>query len=98
VRSYVFPRLENNDSLYDFAPFRIGYSEDRHFAHRRMCVNHGLDFAGINILAARDDHVLQAIQDEEIPVCILITNVAGSEKAVPEREFSLFRLVPITAH
>src|SRR6267142_1509805 len=31
-----FSRLENNDSLYDFAPFRIRYSENRRFAHGWM--------------------------------------------------------------
>src|SRR4029077_13353363 len=97
-RSERFPRLENNDSLYDFTPLRIGYSENRHFAHGRMRVNHGLDFAGINILAAGDDHVFQAIENVEVPVGVLIPNVARSEEAVPEREFSFFRLVPITAH
>src|SRR6478609_1889510 len=63
-----------------------------------MRVNDGFDFAGINILAAGDDHVLQAIKNVEVSVCVLISNVARSEEAVPEREFSFFRLVPITAH
>jgi hypothetical protein len=35
-RGECFPRLENNDSLYDFTPFRIGYSENRHFAKRTL--------------------------------------------------------------
>ena len=82
----VFPGLRTTQPLR-FRPFRIGYSKDRHFAHRRMCVNHGLDFAGINILAARDDHVLQAIENVKVPVGVLITNVAGSKK--PFRNASL---------
>ena len=36
ISSECFARLENNDSLYDFAPFRIGYSENRHFAKRTL--------------------------------------------------------------
>src|SRR5881396_2245313 len=63
-----------------------------------MRVNDGFDFAGINVFSAGDDHVLQAIPNVEVSVCVLIPNVARSEKAVPEREFSFFRLVPITAH
>src|SRR6267154_6815843 len=63
-----------------------------------MRVNHGLDFSRINVFSAGDDHVLQAIKNVEVPVGVLITNIAGSKKAVPEREFSFFRLVPITAH
>src|SRR2546423_15537745 len=86
------PRLYNITSFWRVCP------ESRHFAHGWMRVNHGLDFAGINILAARDDHVFQAIENVEIPVGVLIPNVAGSEKAVPERELSFFRLVLVTAH
>src|SRR6266542_3089707 len=63
-----------------------------------MRVNDGFDFSRVNVCSAGDDHVFQAIENVEVPVRVLITNVAGSEKAVPEREFSFFRLVPITAH
>src|SRR5213594_3161236 len=63
-----------------------------------MRVNDGFDFAGINVFSAGDDHVLQAIKNVEVSVCVLIPNVARSEEAVPEREFSFLRLVPITAH
>src|SRR6266480_2825286 len=63
-----------------------------------MRVNDSFDFSRINIFAAGDDHVLQPIKNVEVSVCVLIPNVARSEKAVSEREFSFFRLVPITAH
>src|SRR5207247_7584640 len=76
----------------------IRYSKDCYFAHRWVSVNHGLDFAGVNVLPAGDDHVLQAIENVEVSVSVPIPNVARSEEAVPEREFSFFRLVPITAH
>src|SRR5438876_11628721 len=63
-----------------------------------MRVNDSFDFSRINIFAAGDDHVLQPIKNVEVSVCVLISNVARSEEAVSEREFSFFRLVPITAH
>src|SRR5712691_4494074 len=63
-----------------------------------MRVNDGFDFAGINVFSAGDDHILQAVPNVEVSVCVLIPNVACSEEAVPECEFSFFRLVPITAH
>src|SRR5437773_11395523 len=63
-----------------------------------MRVNDGFDFAGINVFSAGDDHVLQAIKNVEVSVCVLIANVARSEEAVSEGAFSFFRLVPITAH
>src|SRR6476660_9276783 len=97
-RSKSLPRLEDNDGLYDFTPLRIGYSEHRNFTNCRMSVNDRFDFAGINVLAARYNHVLQAIENEEVSLCVLITNVAGPKEAVSKREFSFVRIVPITAH
>jgi hypothetical protein len=35
-RSKSFSRLENNDSLYDFTPLRIGYPKNRYFAKRTL--------------------------------------------------------------
>src|SRR5437773_361634 len=93
-----FSGLEDHNGLDDFAPLWIRDSENRHFADRWMRVNHGLDFAGVNVFSAGDDHVLQAIPNVEVSVCVLIPNVARSEEAVSEREFSFFRIVPITAH
>src|SRR6266705_1019949 len=90
--------LEDNNGLAHFAPLGIRYSENRHFAHRWMRVNHGLDFAGVNVLPAGDDHVLQTIENVVVSVCVLIADIAGAKESVPEREFSFFRLVPITAH
>src|SRR5437870_8736925 len=63
-----------------------------------MRVNDGFDFSGVNVFSAGDNHVLQAIQNVKVSVCVLIPNVARSEEAVSECEFSFFRLVPITAH
>src|SRR4029077_11936334 len=97
-RSECFPRLENNDSLYDFTPLRIGYSDNRHFAHGRMRVNYGFAFAGVNVFSAGDDHVFQAIENVEVSLCVLITNVARSKESVPERQFGFLRVVPVTAH
>src|SRR5207247_5789760 len=71
---------------------------DCYFPNRRMRVNDGFDFSRVNVFSAGDDHVLQAIKNVEVSVYVLIPNVARSEEAVPEREFSFFRLVPITAH
>src|SRR5207248_4498385 len=85
-------------SHHELAPFWIRYSKDCYFANRRMCVNDGFDFSRVNVFSAGDDHILQAIKNVEVSVCVLITNVARSEEAVSEREFSFFRLVPITAH
>src|SRR5690242_10245515 len=50
----------------DLAPFCIWYSNDSGFGDRFDLVNYILNLSGINVLAARDVHVLPAIHDIEI--------------------------------
>src|SRR6266487_368717 len=93
-----FSGLEDNNGFHDFAPLWIRYSENRHFAHRWMRVNQGLDFAGVNVLPAGDDHVLQTIENVVVSVCVLIADIAGAKEAVPECTLCLARVVPIATH
>src|SRR6201990_1327144 len=94
----MFSRFQHNISHYELAPFWIRYPKDCYFANRRMGVDDGFDFSRVNIFSAGDDHVLQAIPNVEVSVCVLIPNVARSEEAVPERKGSFLRIIPITAH
>src|ERR1041385_9287999 len=63
-----------------------------------MLVNDRFNLTRINIFTARDDHVFQAIQDEEETRTILIANVSGAKRSVTERPRGLFPVVPIAAH
>src|SRR4051812_48482189 len=78
--------LEDNTSLHSFAPLRIRHPENRDLKHRRMRVDDGFDFAGINILAAGNDHVLHAIENVEEAVCILIADVSRPKHSISESE------------
>src|SRR5437868_3858225 len=98
ISSKSLPRLENNAGFHDFPPLWIRYSKDCDFAHGWMRVNHGFDFAGVNVLPAGDDHVLQTIENVEISVGILIADIAGTKEAVPECTLCLARVVPIATH
>ena len=63
-----------------------------------MVEDDGFDFGAIDVFAARDDHVLQPIQDKEIPVCVLIADVSGTKEASPEGGRRILRIVPVAAH
>src|SRR5258708_18176359 len=91
-------RLQHYASYHDFTPLRTGYSEDCRFADCRMLVNDRLDFTGVNIFATGDNHVLQAVQDVEIAVRILIAKVACAKKPISECARGFVRIVPIAAH
>ena len=49
-----------------------------------MPPQHLLDLDGIDVLAAADDHVLQAVDDEECAVVAHAADVAGAEPAIDE--------------
>src|SRR5438477_5284950 len=63
-----------------------------------MRVNHSLDFAGVNVFSAGNDHVLQTIENVEVSICVLIADIAGAKEAVPECTLRLLRVVPIATH
>src|SRR5207253_4016095 len=98
ISSKSSPRPENNAGFHDLTPLRVRYSEDCDFAHGWMRVNHGFDFAGINVLSAGNDHVLQTIENVEVSICVLIADIAGAKEAVPECTLRLLRVVPIATH
>ena len=47
-----------------------------------MLIERGFDFGAADILAAADDDVLLAVDDEQIAVLVEIAEIAGAEKAV----------------
>ena len=75
-------RVRNDERRDDAAPFRIGQSHDRRFLHARTPVEHLLDFARIDVLAAGDDHVVDAAAKIEEAFAVPADEIAGIEPAV----------------
>src|SRR6185295_1576220 len=63
-----------------------------------MLIENCLDLTRVNILAAGNDHVFQAIQEIEVTFAILIANVTGPKQTITERELRFFRIVPVATH
>jgi len=78
IRAEGVSRLQHHARHDQLAPFGIGDTEHRRLADCWVVVDHGFDFAGVDVLAAGHDHVLQSIEDVEVPVGILIAGVAGA--------------------
>src|SRR6267154_5133714 len=55
--------LQHHASHHELTPLWVRYPKDRRLKNGRMLVNDGFDLSGVHILAARDDHVFQTIQD-----------------------------------
>ena len=75
------------------------HTDHRGFADGGMLVEDVLDLARIHVVSATDDHVLLAIDDEEVTVLVDPGQVAGAEPAViVDRVCGGLRVVPVTLH
>src|SRR5205823_7467982 len=76
IRTEDLSRLQHYTGHHKLTPLGVWYSEDRGFANRGMLVKNRLDLAGVDVLAACDDHLLQAVQNVEVTVRILTADVS----------------------
>src|ERR1035438_3817488 len=65
------------------APFLVGQSDDRAVLHGRMGQQHLLDFGGVDVEAAGDDHVFGAVDDEQVIVVVEVADIPGVVPSVP---------------
>ena len=65
-----------------FAILLTGYADDLHVLDARVGVEKFLDFAGIDVFAAANDHLLEPPGDGHIAVLIHAGDVAGVQPAV----------------
>ena len=94
----VLARLGEIDHRRDFAEAFIRQAEARAFGDRLVRIHPFLDLDAGYVLAAADDDVLLAVDDEQISVLVEIAEVAGAEIAVPgEGRFGRLVVFPVTA-
>ena len=73
---------DRDDAL---APAIVGDADHRHLAHARMTREHVLDLEWVDVLAARDDHVVEPPVDPQVAVAVEMAGVAGVIPAVADR-------------
>src|SRR5277367_2689981 len=98
VRAQCHTDLQHDASHHEFTPLGVRNSEDRYFTSCRMLADDGFDLAGINIFATCDNHVLQAVEDVEIAVRILIAYVSRAKHSLSKCESRVFWMVPVIPH
>ena len=49
-----------------------------------MLEEHGLDLGAVHVLTAADDDVLQPVDDEDVPLVVVVAEVTRVEPAVDE--------------
>jgi hypothetical protein len=84
--------------VHGLAPALVRDAEDGHLVHAGMPREHRLDLDGVHVLAAGDDHVLGAVDHEEVAVLVLTGEVAGAVPAVHQGGRGRVRPVPVAEH
>ena len=76
------PHHDGDDAL---AEALVRRSDDRDLVDARMRGQHVLHLERMDVLAARDDHVVDAPVEPQVAVLVEVTRVAGAVPAVPHR-------------
>ena len=79
-------------------PCRVRHADERDLGDLGVRGQDVLHLGAVDVLAARDDHVLLAVDHVEVAVLVLPDEVAGVEPAAAEGLGGLVRLVPVLLH
>ena len=85
----------HDDGVDGLAPALVRDAEDRRLEHGGVAVEDVLDLGAVHVLAARDDHVLRAVDEVDVGLVVHVAEVAGAVPAVDERVGGLLGLVPV---
>src|SRR4051812_47432316 len=77
----LLPWLQHDGRRDLLAHRLVGHADHRRLGDRRVLVQDLLDLARIDVVAAADDHVLLAVDDEEVAILVELRHVAGVEPA-----------------
>ncbi len=74
--------FEDNDSPANLTPPFIRHADDRRLGHLRQLVEHVLHLGRVNVLTARDEHILPPVDDVVVAILVAHGHVAGVQPAV----------------
>ena len=76
---------QHHEGHGDFAPPVVRTADHGRLEDRVVLVEHALDLRAGDVLSPRHDHVLEAVDDVQVPVCVADADVPGVEPAPRER-------------
>ncbi|MNE98793.1 hypothetical protein D3C80_1973620 [compost metagenome] len=74
--------LAHHHRVHRFAPLLVRNANHRTHGHLGMAGDDVLDLGGIHVLAAADDHVLEAVDNEQVALLVHVGAVAGEQPTV----------------
>src|SRR5215210_2852925 len=94
----VLAVLEGDGGRDLLAELVVWHADHRHLGHRGVLVEHLLDLARVDVVAAADDQVLLAVDDEEVAVLVHAGHVAGVEPAAAHAVLRGLGPAPVALH
>src|SRR5205823_1510163 len=91
------PAAGDHEGRDRFTPALRGQADHRHLEHRRMSLEHQLDLARVDVVAARDDQLLEPAADGQAAVLPQLSHVAGPHPAVDEYLRRRLLVAPVAA-
>ena len=92
-------RLEGDERLHRLATPGVGRGDDGDLQDVGMRIQRHLHFRRPHFVAGGIDHALEAIGDVEVPVRVVVAEIAGAQKAaavdLDERRGRRVRIVPV---
>src|SRR5712692_12097269 len=97
-RIHRVPRTRDHNRMHRFPPRRIGHPEDSGFQDSRMLVEDFFDLGTVDVLAAGDDHILGAINQEDVALGMHATEIPTVIPPVTEGVGGLLGFIPVALH
>ena len=92
----VHAGFENDGRSNRLTPLLVGHAKHRYLCDRRVSNEHIFDVASVNIVAARDDHVLELSDNADDATLVYGSKIAGPVQTTVKRTCSLFGRLEIT--
>ena len=92
------PGLDHDHRDHRLDPARMRHADHRHLGDLRQLVDHFLDLAAGDVLAAGLDHVLLAVDDGDVALGVDGGEIAGMKPAALERGLGALVVVEIAEH
>ncbi len=92
------PRFQGDRGDHFLAEVGVLDPDTGDLGDRRVLVEGLLDLPRVDVVATADDHLLLAVDDEEVAVLIDPRHVAGEQPAVPHHLRGRVRAIPVALH
>ena len=90
--------MQNNNGVHGLTPFVVWDANNRHVLNSSVADEGILNFGCENVFSASDDHVLQPINNVQVPFVIKDACITRIHPTVLQCSCRFLRLIPVAQH